>query len=100
MAGDGCGNGMAGGDTFSRADLIAELKRRFAAAEYEGIARLIEKILADGQMHEPEFVSCQDCGADIERSHNPARQQVRCDPCRRDLDNEVDERWKDGRFGS
>jgi len=83
-----------------RADLVAELKRRYAADGYAGISGLIETMLTGGQIHEPEFVPCQDCGADIERSHNPTRQQVRCDPCRRDMDSQVVERWKDGWFGS
>lgn len=84
----------------SRADLVAELKRKFAADGYPGLSALVNAMLTDGQVHEPEFVPCQDCGADIERSNNPTRQQVRCDPCRRDLENEVYERWKGGWFGS
>ena len=82
-----------------RADLVAELKRRYAAGGYAGISGLIETMLTGGQIHEPEFVPCQDCGADIERTNTPTRQQIRCDPCRRQHHNILDKRLRDGRYG-
>ena len=80
----------------SRADLVAELKRRFAAGGYAGISELIETMLTDGQIHEPEFIQCLDCDTEIERDASNA---VRCDPCRQIHHNTLDRNRKRAKRG-
>lgn len=87
------------GRKISREELVAELQRRFAVGGFDGISPMIDKMLTDGQMHEPEFVPCQDCGADIERSNTPTRQQIRCNPCRQIHQNTLDRNRKRAKRG-
>ena len=84
------GSGVAGNE-FSRDELVAELKHRYAADGYAGIADLLDRMLTDGQVHEPEWITCQDCDTEIERD---ATKAVRCDPCRQIHHNTLDRNRK------